>query len=462
LLYGKSIVGFDLFLFYQQNKKGNTEKQTLILDTPDRIAFRKKNKQAVLTLLITRNEYAERTDTKAYLVNNGKHILENLKYKGTILEILKYNQVVNKNLDISNILYIIDRLDKAPITKSKMNDWEKFQMFITMFSHDPTNKRFNKLYAQYIKRNRKHGPKIDSILRNASFTTNETAINQLRDLASKNKVVMLNECHWCPSHRIMATKLLSLLKEKGYSYLAIEALNENEEYLINQKSYPLKYSGLYTKEPYFGLFIREAKRLGFEIVSYDYGFSTLDNREQRQAENIAETFKGDPEAKIFIYTGGDQIIESETSRKWMAQYFKELTGIDPITIDQLMVMTDTDKKILLSQSTTFKNIDGLDRSVDYFLINNIQPSLDEIFPPNDLKTKIISLEGIKKEQEEVFVTVFYLEEYENDGFKAVPILNRISKEDILEIALPKNQKYKVVIFNKDNQIIAYQIISSEA
>src|SRR5690606_2903201 len=133
-------------------------------------------------------------------------------------------------------------------------------------------------------------------------------------------------------------------------YLAIEALAESEEGLINQKLYPLKYSGIYTKEPYFGLFIREAKRLGFEIVSFDYGFSAHKNREHSQAKNIAKIFKRDRTAKVFVYSGGDHIIEKATSRKWMAEYFKELTNIDPLTIDQLLVITDTDDKVLLYES----------------------------------------------------------------------------------------------------------------
>jgi len=389
--------------------------------------------------------------------------MEKLKYNDSINEKLKYNNVIYKNIEISNILYIIDRLDKAPIANSKLNNWDKFQMLITMLSNDPSNERFKEMYNEHqIRKNRKFGKQVDSILRLAPYYSNEKAIDKIKLLAKETQAVMLNECHWCPSHRISALKLLEPLKKEGYTYLAIEAVSKGEENLINQKSYPLKYSGIYTKEPYFGMFIREAKRLGYEIVSYDFGFSTIKDREKSQADNIANIFKADSTAKMFIYAGGDHIIEKGDSRKWMAEYFSEITGIDPLTIDQVEISIDTNENMVLGESNLFRHIDGLNSNVDYFLINNIQPDLKEIFSSKDLSKYTLNLQNVKKDKnEELFVTIFYLSEYENDGFRAVPILNRITKENELDILLPNYQNFRIKVFNKANNIILTQSIFNE-
>jgi len=43
LLHGKSVANFSIYLFYEKNKKGNKEENKLILNTPERVALRKKN-----------------------------------------------------------------------------------------------------------------------------------------------------------------------------------------------------------------------------------------------------------------------------------------------------------------------------------------------------------------------------------------------------------------------------------
>src|SRR5690606_15675296 len=56
LLHGKSVAYFSIYLFYEKNKKGDKEETKLILNTPERVAFRKRNQQATLTLLLIKNE----------------------------------------------------------------------------------------------------------------------------------------------------------------------------------------------------------------------------------------------------------------------------------------------------------------------------------------------------------------------------------------------------------------------
>lgn len=117
------------------------------------------------------------------------------------------------------------------------------------------------------------------------------------------------------------------------------------------------------------------------------------------------------------------------------------------------------KKIVLFEASLFKKIEGVNTNVDYFLINNIRPGLNEIFPPKDLSNLTLNLEKIKKDKnEELFITIFYHDEYEKDGFEAVPILNKITKANELEIKVPNMQKLIVKVFDKTNYILLSKTI----
>src|SRR5690606_1767890 len=128
-------------------------------------------------------------------------------------------------------------------------------------------------------------------------TTLEGTINAIKLLSTTENVVMLNEMHWNPNHRIFATQLLNPLKENGYNYLAVEAVNLDFVADLNDRTFPTKNTGYYTREPFFGLFLRKAIDMDFKIVAYDE-FGT-ENRERTQAENLNKIFTEDPNAKVF-------------------------------------------------------------------------------------------------------------------------------------------------------------------
>src|SRR5690606_576871 len=62
-------------------------------------------------------------------------------------------------------------------------------------------------------------------------------------------------------------------------------------------------------------------------------------REIDQANNIARVLAANPQAKMLIHCGFDHVIEgTPNNRSWekaMAGRLKDLTGIDPLTIDQV-------------------------------------------------------------------------------------------------------------------------------
>jgi hypothetical protein len=92
--------------------------------------------------------------------------------------------------------------------------------------------------------------------------------------------------------------------------------------------------------------VRTALRLGFQIVAYEHAMAesgesmaTADfqkKRDRGQAANLAErVFQEDPNAKLVVHAGYSHIYEKE-SPYWspMAMYFRQLTGIDPVTVEQ--------------------------------------------------------------------------------------------------------------------------------
>lgn len=154
------------------------------------------------------------------------------------------------------------------------------------------------------------------------------------------QVVIINEAHHNPKHRVFARSLLTGLFQQGFTYLGIEAFSY-EDSLFHQRRYPLLQSGYYIREPQFGNLVRTALAIGFSIFPYEAQGMALRNgkdREIAQAKNIQQILSKNPHAKILLYVGYDHIREDSLRNSWgkaMAGRLKEFTGIDPLTIDQV-------------------------------------------------------------------------------------------------------------------------------
>ena len=164
--------------------------------------------------------------------------------------------------------------------------------------------------------------------------------------ADKHQAIFINEAHHRPQHRALTTQLLAGLYAKGYRYFSAEALATDPE--LAQRGYPLRgQSGTYTDEPVFGDMLRTALKLGYKIVPYEDNSNCVESpeqtdtcqnqRERNQALHLQERiFKQDPKARVLVHAGYGHIEELE-SQGWkpMGSVFKELTGIDPWTFDQI-------------------------------------------------------------------------------------------------------------------------------
>jgi hypothetical protein len=168
------------------------------------------------------------------------------------------------------------------------------------------------------------------------------ALQAIEAAAGPRQVVMINEAHHVPQHRAFTLQLLAALRRKGFTYFAAETLAPDPG--LAKRGYPTPETGVYIQEPLYGDLVRTALRLGYQVVPYEaeQAGRGIEPREREQARNLIERiFQKDPKAKVLVHAGYSHILKSPASpgRQWMAAYFKESTGIDPLTVNQV-IMTE--------------------------------------------------------------------------------------------------------------------------
>ena len=180
----------------------------------------------------------------------------------------------------------------------------------------------------------------------AGDTRSIPALAYIAERAANHRFVMVNERHHVSTDRLLTLGLLRPLYEQGFRYLAAEALASWGE--VGVRGYPIGKDGTqYIDDPVFGELLREAVALGYQIVHYELreeqdlptdGMTEQQVRDYWQAHNlIAGTLKRDPSAKVLVHCGYSHLWEVVTPR-WtpMAHYFQEATGLDPLTVDQIL------------------------------------------------------------------------------------------------------------------------------
>ncbi|MEO1085342.1 MAG: hypothetical protein AAFY88_13975, partial [Acidobacteriota bacterium] len=160
--------------------------------------------------------------------------------------------------------------------------------------------------------------------------------------ASKGRrAVMINEAHHIPQHRALTRRLLPALREIGFTHFASETLSPHLEHL-GEKRYPTSATGLYTDEPLYADLVREAIALGFTVVPYEaVGDEEHKDRELSQAQKLKkEVIDASPEARVLVHLGYAHNRESAVAFRGqpsMAYHFQEITGLDPLTVDQVIL-----------------------------------------------------------------------------------------------------------------------------
>ena len=160
-------------------------------------------------------------------------------------------------------------------------------------------------------------------------------------LTKDRKAVFFNEAHSAPITRTLTIELLPKLREQGFNYFAAETLYETDKDL-NKRGYPTEKSGFYTNEPLYGEMVRTALKLGFKVIAYDVENAGVgDARERAGADSLySQVFKKDPHARLVVNAGFAHIQKTGKylGGSSMAEFFQKISGIDPLCIEQTMMM----------------------------------------------------------------------------------------------------------------------------
>ncbi|HWX67218.1 MAG TPA: hypothetical protein VNZ27_12425 [Rhodanobacter sp.] len=173
------------------------------------------------------------------------------------------------------------------------------------------------------------------------------AVDTITALARDRRIVMVNEAHHDAHTRLLTLALLPRLRAMGFTHFAAEALDERDASLM-KRGYPVTTSGSeYLLEPLYGDIVREAIKLGFVIVPYDFAGKTPQDREDGQAKNLYEqALAKDPKARLFVHAGYAHI-DKQRGRlgpvKPMAMKLQEISGITPLSIDQTEIREENPK-----------------------------------------------------------------------------------------------------------------------
>lgn len=448
---------YDLMVFYKEERNNPINYDTmprinLVLEDSleGSVVFQKSYNGKSISV------YLKPKNPKTSVFEDARQITNSARFDSSAVNDLTYTKVFNTYKNENNILYIRHKLNTAPVPPGIESEWIKFQYLATILANDPSYSDYSDIIGRFEKNKREKLKPIltEIIAKNPNLeNTLEETISTIKVLSKDKKVVMLNEMHWLPKHRIFAAKLLQPLKDNGYGYLAVEAVNRDFVADLNKRGFPTKNSGYYTREPFFGWLLRKAIDLGFKIVAYDE-FDT-ENREKAQAENLKKIFEKDANAKVFVYAGIDHILEHHPANKWMAAYFKEITGIDPLTIDQVELPSNDEGSVLLLPALSFPDTKKINTGVDFFFVNNIPPSYEVHFQGKECEELAVSLRDLPNVQDRELYASFYLwDEYEKYKSNAVPVLNKILEPgtEKIHLMLPGGN-YKITIWNETNNII---------
>jgi hypothetical protein len=177
------------------------------------------------------------------------------------------------------------------------------------------------------------------------YKTHVSASEYIVNNSSKYHFLLLNEAHYSSQNRAFTRALLRPLWEKGYRFLALEALGYTDTKLI-QRGYPITSTGYYTNESVFGNLVREALLIGYKLVPYESKNSSLGGteRDMEQALNIYNaTLRNDSVGKVIVHAGYSHISEFPGhGYSPMGFQLGKLAHQPIFTIDQ-NVMTELDR-----------------------------------------------------------------------------------------------------------------------
>lgn len=144
------------------------------------------------------------------------------------------------------------------------------------------------------------------------------------------------EAHNATQHREWIAQTLPIFYKAGFRHYAAEALQEAGD-ALKTRGYPVQTTGFYVADPRFGNLLRRAIELGYAIHEYESLLvSEIPQREEQQAQTLANIIAANPGCKILIHAGYAHSFKQPVPGvgKWMAARLWEKTGIEPYCIYQ--------------------------------------------------------------------------------------------------------------------------------
>ncbi|SHN12648.1 hypothetical protein [Flavobacterium xinjiangense] len=449
--------GIEMYFFYQnaQPLVANFKNAKILVSVAINNTFlfeKQKGKRKVLGLVKTNS----RKDKNFSVFVND--LLNKIDIDSLNTNKMSYVSIFVKNFPgiHPNPLYASKKLETAPLKSEKGND-DKFQFLSTVNASMSNNKLYDSLLLDYEKeRKQNFNSLIADLSSKEDVYKDDLVFGKIAEIAKENQVIMLNEDHYYPKHRLFAMELLETLKANGYNYLTLEGFNSKSS---EKESTPNYKNGIYTDEPYFAHFIRKAIALGFTVSGHE-NFEKGVDRELGQAKNIVKILEKNPSAKIFVYVGHSHIEKKDDKDKWMAEYFKELSGINPITINQTVICADTKQDLTLIPRKYLTDKTKVKSSADYFLVNNLKPSLKIIYPNVEFKKTIIKDKKFSDyKNNKVLVEIVDFKEFDLMKNLAIPIKSFliIPRNETINFELPIGT-YHIFVKTDDDKTIYDQAI----
>lgn len=457
--YSKATSGiyYESLIFFIKNNQTNIPDGLIVNDIQKKyVLYKKSDKKSAVYILL--KSFENISNTNSTLLIDGQTISDSITFENSELNKTTYFDVFNDVRENDNFLVAREKIKNAPLQQNDQQKFNKFQLLATINSFISNNKEYDSLFFKKEQKLKSiYNKRVDSLLNNRK---QKNALQEFDSIIKNKQVVMLNEIHWSPKNRILATKLLNNLKENGFKYFAVEAIEKDKDSILNSRKYPSKDTGYYTREPYFAHLIRIAKSLNFEIIQYD-DLNTDEDRELVQSKNLKKIIDKDSTAKIFVYAGIDHILEKNPSKKKMAEYFKELTGIDPVTLNQIKIGSDIPTEFEIFPSTDFNTFNGLSTNVDFYIVNNIKPSLIDLYKDEEFGKLNLKFKKLKINKEEnTLVRIYKENEFRKLKSNAIPISIFIYDIENTTIELPKG-KYFIQFSTLKNDSLFEDFINVE-
>jgi hypothetical protein len=303
---------------------------------------------------------------------------------------------------------------------------------------------------------------------------NQLAIPKILKEADSQKIIMINESHYDWRHRYFITLLLDSLYKKGFKYLCMEALDNEDN--INKRKFPTSDDGYYFKEPFMANLARIALKIGYKLIAYedtsgnlekDLFNSEVDKREFYQASNLYSHYKKDTAAKWLVQAGYSHINKlkfSESEPSSMAKYFYQFSHVNPYSINQSTYCDIFSSTVAFYSSNNSENYyylpdDQIKDSIllkqsDLYIINNVHTiPYERLDTSKDFRQYHIHYDRKENDCTKYFVKVFLQVEYFKNR-SAVPVyVKRVSEDNFdKKIWLPENNYY-LIVTDKNDRII---------